>query len=180
MRRSLSAAIAAVFFANSCIAAQAGSPYDIFHRHCLSPGPYFERTVVLAKDRSWTPLANDMAVSLTPVENPVALEGWIVGDGESGGSFEAVVVSKSTIGGKAVEGCTVAFTDVNAEAFELSLKNLAAARPAGETRGQDSLHKAYTASVGGRELAITVTLPLYPKGSDQVVVSVVAEQQLEN
>jgi hypothetical protein len=74
----------------------------------------------------------------------------------------------------------VAFTDVNAEAFELSLKNLAAARPAGETRGQDSLHKAYTASVGGRELAITVTLPLYPKGSDQVVVSVVAEQQLEN
>jgi hypothetical protein len=121
-----------------------------------------------------------MAVSLTPVENPVALEGWIVGNSENGDAFEAVVVSKSTVGGNAVEGCTVAFTEIDAEAFELQLKELTAARPAGETRGQDSVHKAYTAKVGGRELAITLTLPLYPKGADQVVVSAVAAQQLEN
>lgn len=180
MRRFHSAAFAALFLATPCLAAQAASPFDIFNQNCLSPGPYFERTVGLAKDRSWTPLATDMAVSLTPVENPVALEGWVIGDGESGGSFEAVVVSKSTLGGKAIEGCTVAFTEVDAETFELSLKDLLAARPAGETRGQDSVHKAYTASLAGRELAITLTLPLYPKGADQVVVSVVAEQQLEN
>jgi hypothetical protein len=74
----------------------------------------------------------------------------------------------------------VAYGEVDAGIFELKLRELVAARPAGETRGRDTVHKAYTATVGGRELAITLTLPLYPKGADQVVVSAVGEQQIEN
>jgi hypothetical protein len=161
-------------------AAQPEAPFDLFYERCLSSGPDFERMVALAKERRWTPLAGDMAFSLTPVDNPLALEGWIVSTGEDGGSFEAVVVSKSTVGEKAVEGCTVASTEVDAAAFEASLLDRATARPAGEQRRQDRIHRLYTASIGGREEAITLSLPLYPNGSDQVVISVVAEQQWEN
>jgi hypothetical protein len=84
------------------------------------------------------------------------------------------------VGDKAVEGCTISSTEVDAVAFEASLKNRAAAVPAGEKRGQDRLHKLYTATIGGRQEAIPLSIPLYPKGSDQVVISAVAEQQWEN
>jgi hypothetical protein len=180
MRRAISTLFLAMAVACPSTAAPQKTLFDLFYERCLSSGPDFERTVALAKERRWTPLAGDMALSLTPVDNPLALEGWIVSAGEDGGSFEAVVVSKSTVGEKAVEGCTVASTDVDAEALEASLLDRATARPAGEERGQDRIHRLYAASVGGREEAITLSLPLYPNGSDQVVISVVAEQQWEN
>ncbi|TBY53125.1 hypothetical protein E0H59_17175 [Rhizobium leguminosarum bv. viciae] len=120
-----------------------------------------------------------MSFSLTPVENPLALEGWIIHVGDDD-SFRAIVVSRGAIGEKAVEGCTIAFSGIDSETFERSLVDRAAAKASGEKRGQDRLHKLYTVRVGNRDLAITLSLPLYPRGSDEVVASAVAEQQWDN
>ena len=179
MKRNLATLFMVVGIYGPSPAAEMQSPYDLFYERCLSSGPEFEHTVALARDRKLTPLATDMSFSLTPVADPVALEGWIVNVGDDG-AFEALVVSRGTVGQKAVEGCTVAFSGIDAEAFERSLLDRAGAKASGEERGQDRLHKLYASHAGSRDLAIILSVPLYPKGSDQVVASAVAEQQWDN
>jgi hypothetical protein len=54
------------------------------------------------------------------------------------------------------------------------------AKPLGEETGEDTIYKRYSASVSGREGALTIALPRYPKGTDQVVASIVAQQVIDN
>jgi hypothetical protein len=56
----------------------------------------------------------------------------------------------------------------------------AQAKPLGEETGEDTLYKRYSATLAGREGAITISLPRYPKGSDQVIASVVAQEVVDN
>ncbi len=85
-------------------------------------------------------MAQDLALTFTPMENPEALEGWIV-SGESE-SFQALVVSRAHVGGKVVEGCTVALGDVDATVFENTLIEKVKAVSAGEEQGQDRIYQA--------------------------------------
>nr|WP_325263606.1 hypothetical protein [uncultured Rhizobium sp.] len=63
---------------------------------------------------------------------------------------------------------------------ERQIVERAAAKPAGEEQSDDSTYKRFSAKIDGRDNAITVTVPRYPKGSDQVVVSVVAVAAVDN
>ncbi|WP_454851990.1 hypothetical protein [Rhizobium binxianense] len=179
MRRPLTIFLLVSSYCGPALAAEGSSPFDFFNERCLSSGPDFERTVTFSKGQDWPALAVDMSLNLTPVENPLALEGWVVSPGD-GTPFEALVVSRGNVGQRPVEGCTAAFSGIDATAFERQLVERTGAKASGEERGQDRIHKFYTASVGGRDEALTLSIPVYPNGADEVVASVVAEQQFEN
>ncbi|WP_312862169.1 hypothetical protein [Rhizobium sp. BK529] len=154
-------------------------PFGQFNERCLVRGPDFQRTVTAAKDRDWPALATDMATSLAPVEDPVALEGWNL-TAEGDGSFEALVVARASVGDSQVESCTMAFAEIDAAAFERRLVDETHAQASGAKNGQGRVRKFLEASSSERRKAITVDLPLYPNGHDEVIVSVVSEQQIEN
>ncbi|RWX78320.1 hypothetical protein EPK99_06755 [Neorhizobium lilium] len=156
-----------------------GSAIDVFASRCLVEGPRFDKTVAMAKQEEWPTLAADMAMAFTPVGEPTAIEGWMASKGEEN-PFQALVVYKAEIAGKSVEGCTVALSGTDAAAFDKALVLKSKAKPLGEETGEDTVYKRYSADVAGREGAITIALPRYPKGSDQVVASVVAEQLVDN
>jgi hypothetical protein len=179
MKRTLAAGLVILFAAGPSFADDASSKLSFFYDSCVSSGPDFERTAERAKADEWPSMAEDMALTFTPMENPEALEGWIVSGGEAE-SFQALVVSRADVGGKTVEGCTVALGDVDADVFEKALVEKVNAVSAGEEQGQDRVYKRYTATINGRSEAITLTLPLYAKGSDQIIASTVAEQQIEH
>jgi hypothetical protein len=152
---------------------------NVFAQHCLAEGPRFEKTVALAKQEEWPELAADMVMAFTPVEEPVAMQGWIVSKAEDE-AFQAIVVYKAKVAGKSVEGCTAALSSIDANAFDKALATRAKAKPLGEETGEDTVYKRYSADVAGREGAITIAMPRYPKGSDQVIASVVAQEVIEN
>ncbi len=74
----------------------------------------------------------------------------------------------------------MALGDVDATVFENTLIEKVKAVSAGEEQGQDRIYKRYTVNINGRSEAITLALPLYAKGSDQIIASAVAEQQIEH
>ncbi|MBB3315645.1 hypothetical protein FHT77_001487 [Rhizobium sp. BK181] len=179
MKRSFAVCLFMLLATGPSLADDATAKLAFFYDSCVSSGPDFERTSERAKVDAWPSMAQDLALTFTPMENPEALQGWIVSGGESE-SFRALVVSRADVGGKIVEGCTVALGDVDATVFESALVEKANAVSAGEEQGQDRIYKRYTATINGRSEAITLTLPLYAKGSDQIIASTVAEQQIEH
>lgn len=179
MKRSLAVCFLMLAVTEPSFADDAKSKLAFFFDRCVSSGPDFERTSERAKVDQWPSMAQDLALTFTPMENPDALQGWIVSGGESE-SFQALVVSRADVGGKILEGCTVALGEVDTAVFEKELVERADAISAGEEQGQDRVYKRYTAKINGRSEAITLTLPLYAKGSDQVIASAVAEQQIEH
>jgi hypothetical protein len=150
-----------------------------FLGNCLKEGPRFSRTSDKAKREEWAPLASDMATAFTPVGDPTAIEGWLIGDGSSR-PFQALVVFKAEVAGKRVEGCTTAYSGRDATVFEKVLATEIKAKALGEEQGEDAVYKRYSANIAAREIAITLTLPRYPKGDDQVVATAVAEEVIEN
>lgn len=174
----LSTAILLTGLAGVAVADQP-DPFGQFNDRCLGRGPDFQRTVTVAKDRDWPALATDMATSLAPVENPVALEGWNL-TAEGNGSFEVLVVARASVGDSKVESCTMAFAEIDAVAFERRLVDETRAKASGAKNGQGRIRKFFEASSSERREAITLDLPLYPNGNDEVIVSVVSEQQIEN
>jgi hypothetical protein len=61
-----------------------------------------------------------MATAFTPVGDPTAIEGWLIGDGRSR-PFEALVVFDAEVAGKRVEGCPTAYSGRDATVFEKPL-----------------------------------------------------------
>jgi hypothetical protein len=161
------------------VAADEPDPFDQFNERCLNRGTDFQRTVAVAKERDWPALAEDMTTSLVPMENPVALEGWNLSAGEDV-PFRALVVARASVGDNTVESCTMAFAEIDAAAFERRLVSETHAKASGEGNGQGRARKFFKASSPERREAITLDLPLYPNGSDEVIVSVVSDQQIEN
>ncbi|WP_105435829.1 hypothetical protein [Neorhizobium tomejilense] len=161
------------------IAQDAKGAFQTFFDRCLVEGPQFDKVVDKAKQEEWPLLATDMAMAFTPAEAPIAIQGWMIGD-QSAEAFEALVVFKADVSGKQVEGCTVALSGTDAAAFERGLALRARARALGEETGQDTIYKRYETNVAGRDVAVTLTVPRYPKGSDQVLASAVAQALIEN
>jgi hypothetical protein len=156
-----------------------GPAIELFAARCLAEGPRFDKTVALAKQEKWPTLAADMAMAFTPVGEPSSIEGWVASKGDAE-PFKALVVYKAEVAGKPVEGCTLAVSGTDANAFNGALVLRAKAKSLGEETGEDTIYKRYSAEVAGREGAITLAMPRYPKGSDQVIVSVVAQQVTDN
>ncbi len=94
----LAAGLLALSATRPSSANDASSKVAFFYDSCVSSGPDFERTSERAKADEWPAMAQDLALTFTPMENPEALEGWIV-SGESE-SFQALVVSRAHVGGK--------------------------------------------------------------------------------
>jgi hypothetical protein len=179
MRISVLPILLAAGIATLATAEGVGGGIDLFVSRCLREGPKFEATLSKARQEGWAPLAADMAMAFTPVDDPIAIEGWMIGDGE-GTPFEALVVYKAMVGRRTVEGCTTASAGSDARSVEKGLKGLIQARPLGEEQGQDTIYKRFSTNVAGRDIAITLTLPRYPRGTDQVLASAVAEELVEN
>ncbi|ARO27312.1 MULTISPECIES: hypothetical protein [unclassified Rhizobium] len=173
-----SAAIAFVPLTNA-LADDALPPFDRFADRCLDRGPQYDRAAALAHRNKWPSLAADMVLSILPLSEPVAFDGWITGAGSTA-PFEALVVGRAMVGEKAVESCTMAFAGTDAAGFERSLVSTRAARPSGEQNGEGRIRKFFTIERDGLKEAVTLDLPIYPNGSDEVLASVVAEQQTEH
>ncbi len=172
-------AVATSLLAPSAMADETSSRFDLFAKRCLDQGPRYDRTVAFAKEREWTALAEDITLGIVPLNQPTAFDGWIV---QTGGDkpFEALVVAKASVGGKAVESCSMAFAGIGAEQFERFLTTSRHAIPSGQQSGAVRSRKFFTIDREGSKEAVTLDLPLYPNGADEVVASVVAEQQIEN
>ena len=153
--------------------------FDRFADRCLNRGPQYDRTATLAHQNKWPALAADMVLSILPLSEPVAFDGWITGAG-SAAPFEALVVGRGMVGEKPVESCPMAFAGTDAAGFERSLVSTTAARPSGEQNGEGRIRKFFTIERDGLKEAVTLDLPIYPNGSDEVLASVVAEQQTEH
>ncbi|RWX04813.1 hypothetical protein EHI45_31560 [Rhizobium leguminosarum] len=158
-------------------AQDAASAFDFFGRHCLMNGPNFIRTGTIAQERGWTPLSADILMTLAPVENPEAIEGWLVGERQQ---RTIVAVTRATVGGKAVEGCTVAMSDIDSVGFENSFFQRTDAEAAQEERGSRHIHKLYSLIFRGRRELVTLIVPAEPAERNYVVGSVIAETQQEN
>ncbi len=183
--------IAAALFAAGSAAAQVppapspnaavhdGASMEAFSRLCLQNGPSYDAAIAYAKEAKWTELASDMAMAFTPVGEPAGIEGWTLGDGDQQ-PFAALVVYRGKAGDKDIEGCSLASSQVDAPAFEKRFVEQIAARRIGEEVGEDTIYRRYSAKVGDREAAIAITLPRYPKGTDQVTISVVAATEVAN
>lgn len=154
------------------------APLDAFSERCLEHGPNFERTKALAEDRQWSTLAADMSLTFVPLENPVAMEGWLLSSENQ--PFQALVIARAIVGEKPVESCTMAFSGIDAAAFEKDLVRQAGVKLSGDQKGQGRFRKFYTTEADGKKQAVTLDLPLYPNGSDDVLASIVSEQQIEN
>lgn len=152
---------------------------DVFKQFCLSDGPHFNKMVDAAKGGGWTPLAADMAMSFTPVADPIEIEGWLIGDGEES-HFEALVGFRSKVGDKPVEGCTAAISGVDSKILEKSIVSMVTAQSIGEEQGQDTTYKRFSTTIDGRDVALTISMPRYPNGTDQIMISLVAEEIMEN
>ena len=152
---------------------------EAFKEFCLSDGPHFNKMVDAAKGSGWTPLAADMAMSFTPVADPIEIEGWLIGDGEES-HFEALVGFRAKVSEKSVEGCTAAISGVDGTVVEKSIVSAVTAKSIGEEQGQDTTYKRFSTSSDGRDVALTISMPRYPNGSDQIVISLVAEEIMEN
>ncbi|WP_430254683.1 hypothetical protein [Neorhizobium sp. DAR64872/K0K18] len=152
---------------------------EAFLTLCLATGPHYDQVLAASKSKQWTPLAADMAMAFTPVRDPSSIEGWLL-EGREDHPFEALVTFKAKVSEKAVEGCTAAVSSMDGPLVERQIVDPAAAKPAGEEQSDDSTYKRFSAKIDGRDNAITVTVPRYPKGSDQVVVSVVAVVAVDN
>ncbi|MBX4868567.1 hypothetical protein HJA87_10515 [Rhizobium bangladeshense] len=172
---------AAIVFAplGGALADDGRSSFDRFADRCLDRGPQYDRAVALARRNNWPALAADLVLSILPLSEPVAFEGWSIGAG-SEAPFEALVVGRGMIGDKLVESCTTAFAGADAASFERSLVSTRAANPSGEQNGEGRVRKFFTIERDGFKEAVTLDLPIYPNGSDEVLASVVAEQQIEN
>lgn len=155
------------------------SSFDRFADRCLDRGPQYDRSAALAHRNEWPSLAADMVLSILPLSEPVSFDGWITGTG-SAAPFEALVVGRGMVGEKAVESCTMAFAGIDAAGFERSLVSTRAAKPSGEQNGEGRIRKFFTIERDGLKEAVTLDLPIYPNGSDEVLASVVAEQQTEH
>ncbi|NKQ87512.1 hypothetical protein [Rhizobium ruizarguesonis] len=178
MKRIFLSMVAVIGVANINDSALGATPFDVFSERCLARGPDFDRTIAFAKNRNLLGLAMDMSLGFVPVDNPLALEGWIVNEG--GEPFQALVVSRASVGQKQVESCTMAFAGIDATGFEGALFDQTGATGSGEQNGQSRHRKFYTIEQNGRKEAVTLDLPLYPNGNDEVIASVVSEQQFEN
>ncbi len=179
MKISVLPILLAAMIAMPATANGAETSVDLFVSHCLREGPKFEATLSKARQEGWAPLAADMVMAFTPVDDPIAIESWTIGDGERT-PFEALVVYRAMVGKRTVEGCTTASAGSDARAAEKGLTGLVQARLLGEEQGQDTIYRRYSANVAGRDIAITLTLPRYPRGTDQVLASAVAEELVEN
>lgn len=174
------AALAGVWiFSGAAQAQEAVSPYKEFSEKCMEDGPRYDRTVALAKERAWGALSEDMTLGILPLDEPIAFEGWIT---QTGGDkpFEAIVIAKATVGDKPVESCTMAFAGVDAAEFERELVAAKSATASGQQNGEVRVRKFFSVEREGFKEAVTLDLPTYPNGADEVVASVVAEQQIEN
>lgn len=163
----------------SVLADDTSSAASSFFDRCLSQGPHFSQTVTLAKSEGWPELASDMTMAFTPVKDPTAMQGWIVGNGETSG-FQALVIFKAKIGDKTVEGCAMALAGIDGAAFEKAIMQRVGAKSLGQDQGADTTYKKFSARIGERDNAITISLPRYPNGKDQIIASVVADEVVEN
>jgi hypothetical protein len=168
--------LGAAHFAN---AQDAKGAVQTFFDHCLAEGPRFDHVAKKANEEKWPPLAADMAMAFTPVGAPTAIEGWMIGE-STAQDFEALVVFKAEVSGKRIEGCTLALSGSDAKAFEKELTVRVGATGLGEETGQDTIYKKFQTKVAGRDVAVTLIIPRYPRGSDQVLVSAVAQILVEN
>lgn len=155
------------------------SATETFNRLCLMRGPVYDAAVAYARSENWVELAPDMAMAFTPVGEPSGIEGWTISDGEQQ-PFAALVVFKGKAGDKDIEGCSLASSQVDAATFEKHFVDRIKAQRIGEETSDDMIYRRYTAKAGDRDIAIAVTVPRYPKGSDQVTISAVAAIELEN
>ncbi|PKA43045.1 hypothetical protein CWR43_13330 [Rhizobium sullae] len=153
------------------------SAFDFFGRHCLVDGPNFMRTGTIALARGWIPLSTEILMTLAPMENPEAIEGWLVGERRQ---RTVVAVTRATVGGKAVEGCTVAMSDIDSVGFERSFFQRTDAEVVQEERGPRHVHKLYSLIFRGRRELVTLIVPAEPAERNYVVGSVIAETQQEN
>lgn len=173
------AIVATTVCACGATAEEAPSPFEVFTTRCIDQWPRYDQTVAVAKDREWDTLADDMTLSIQPLEKPTAFAGWVTQTSDDK-PFEALVVAKATVAEKSVESCTMAFAGIDAVEFERVLVATKHAIPSGQQDSAVRVRKFFTVERDGFKEAVTLDLPIYPNGADEVVASVVAEQQIEN
>lgn len=155
-------------------AENAGQAVEQFYRLCLAEGPNFDRLILTADDRDWEPIAEPAFSKMAPVANPTSVRVWLVDKEEEEGLAAGAIIgaSRAQMNGKPVQTCTVAFPDIDHEAFRKSFFDRTDAEKIAEDRDAAQTSRLYIFSGGGREQFVRLmNLPSASPGNPAVVAS---------
>ncbi|MER9234122.1 hypothetical protein NKI56_18810 [Mesorhizobium sp. M0622] len=154
-------------------ASDADQAVEQFHRTCLAEGPNFERMIETAHERRWTLIAEAGFAELAPIANPTSVEAWLVAEAEEGLPAGTIIgTTKATMSGKPVQTCTLAFPDIDQEAFRKSFFTRTDAEKIAEDRDTEEFSRLYIFVAGGRKQFVRlVVVPSTPPGNPRVVAS---------
>ncbi|TIM15520.1 MAG: hypothetical protein E5Y67_07205 [Mesorhizobium sp.] len=144
-----------------------------FYRTCLVNGPDFERMIEIAHERRWTLIAEGGFAELAPVADPTSVEAWLAAEAEEGLPAGTIIgTTRATLNGKPVQTCTLAFPDVDQEAFRESFFARTDAEKIAEDRDTEQLSRLYILIAGGRKQFVRlVVLSSAPPGTPRIVAS---------
>ncbi|MER9794898.1 hypothetical protein [Mesorhizobium sp. M0213] len=154
-------------------ASDADQAVEHFHRTCLAEGPNFERMIETAHERRWTLIAETGFAELAPIANPTSVEAWLVAEAEEGLPAGTIIgTTKATMSGKRVQTCTLAFPDIDQEAFRKSFFTRTDAEKIAEDRDTEEFSRLYILVAGGRKQFVRLmVVPSTPPGNPRVVAS---------
>lgn len=107
----------ACLISSAALADEVDLALEAFHSTCLAQGPDFERTAAAAERRGWQLLSREAVAMLAPVKDINASRGWVA-EGHGMPENSILVVTKATLGGRAVQTCSVALFGLDPAAFE--------------------------------------------------------------
>jgi hypothetical protein len=156
---------------------------EAFHRTCLAEGAPFDRMILTAHERAiaddrdatddWEPIAEAAFAEMVPVANPTAVRAWLVAEAEDGLPAGTIIgVTRAVLNGKPVQTCTLAFPDVDHEAFGKSFFARTDAEKIAEDQDTAQISRLYILIAGGHEQFVRLmVLPPTPEGHSGVVAS---------
>lgn len=151
----------------------AGQAVEQFYQLCLIEGANFDRLILAADDRDWEPIAEPAFAKIAPVANPTSVRVWLVDKEEEGLAAGTLIgTSKAKMHSKPVQTCTVAFPNIDHEAFRKSFFDRTDAEKIAEDRDTAQTSHLYIFSGGGRQQFVRlVNLPSASPGNPAVVAS---------
>ncbi|ODT20220.1 MAG: hypothetical protein ABS35_20135 [Kaistia sp. SCN 65-12] len=156
-----------------CWADDADIAFDFFHETCLAAGSDFARMSETASRESWEETAPIAA--LAPVPSWEVSRAWTVD--VTGLVAKALIgAARATLGGQAIDSCTIAFFDGQFASFEKRFLVKSDAEKLGEESDGLQVSRIYVLIAGGHRQLVKLTTPASPSARHMVMATSIASR----
>ncbi|MBA8906066.1 hypothetical protein [Aminobacter ciceronei] len=169
----ISGMTAACLMSPPCWADDADIALDFFHETCLAAESDFVRVSETASRESWEATATIAA--LVPVPSWEVSKSWTA-DVTGLGAKVLIGAASATLGGQAIDSCTIAFFDGQFASFEERFLVRTDAEKFGEESDGLQVSRVYVLIAGGRRQLVKVTAPVSPSARHMVMASSIASR----